>query len=266
MSAAWTPAPGPPQRCGPSAPGPPLPGRVRRRAAQRDGQPVQVWPWPMAMAVALLPQRRGQPPGLRAGPGGRGPAAGAGTARWRGPRSWRRGLRWLRRLPCPGPAADWLNADAGALAEGLTALEQAQPAEADVPLLYGTTLGLVLMAPGWWGFHRSWRLGPGADRRGGPGGAAERGARSLGGGEATGSLCAGAGGRGIPQSADNRPRSRIAAFALVLSSDGIRKSCATDADFLALACHLGPAPRLWQPATIWPPASIRSAARAAATT
>ena len=120
--------------------------------------------------------------------------------------------------------------------------ETSSAAAADVPLLYGTTLGLVLMAPGWWGFTGlgDWDLvridaaGQGELLSEEP---------SMGGGEATGSLCLERAAEGF-RSGLTPIRDPDRAFALVLSSDGIRKSCATDADFLALASHLASTPAL----------------------
>lgn len=174
----------------------------------------------LACSVALAAVDQG----LRAGdlPAGEGPELQA----------W---LHWLAVALPRQLHSDWLNAVQGHW-QGLTALEQAQPAEADVPLLYGTTLGLVLMAPGWWGFTG---LGDWDLVRIDAAGQGELLSEEpfMGGGEATGSLCLERAAEGF-RSGLTPIRDPDRAFALVLSSDGIRKSCATDADFLTLACHL----------------------------
>ena len=105
------------------------------------------------------------------------------------------------------------------------------------PVTYGCTLGLVLLAPHWWGCTGlgDWDL-VAVDRDGGARLLSEE--PSLGphnGGEATASLC-------LPQGeALWAPRAQLQPLAgqpqlraLVLSTDGVRKSCASDADFLAL--------------------------------
>ncbi len=115
--------------------------------------------------------------------------------------------------------------------------QQSMAPEAEVSRLYGTTLGLVVMAPRWWGYTGlgDWDLVR-VDADGHASLLSEE-AAEVGGGEATGSLC-------LEQAAQlfrsglepiNHPE---ASFGLLLSTDGIRKSCATDADFLVLAAHL----------------------------
>lgn len=103
------------------------------------------------------------------------------------------------------------------------------------PVPYGTTLGLVLLGASWWA-HAG--LGDWDLVRIDAAGNAELLSQEealLGAPEATASLCqAGEPLRGWrsglwPLEAD------VASFALVLSSDGLRKSCASDGDFLALA-------------------------------
>jgi serine/threonine protein phosphatase PrpC len=106
-------------------------------------------------------------------------------------------------------------------------------------LTYGCTLGLVLMAPDWWGCTGvgDWDL-VGVD--------GNRKAVLLsqeeehgGGAEATASLCQ-------QQAAELfSPRAQLHSLtstsslqALVLSTDGVRKSCATDADFLSLCSQV----------------------------
>ncbi|MCT0249411.1 protein phosphatase 2C domain-containing protein [Synechococcus sp. CS-205] len=124
-----------------------------------------------------------------------------------------------------------------ALAPAQTAAAEAQGSEDQVPLSYGTTLGLVVMAPGWWGYTG---LGDWDLVQVGPGGEAvllSEEAPQEGGGEATGSLCLEQAPR-MFRSGLKPIEHRGAAFGLLLSTDGIRKSCATDTDFLALAAHL----------------------------
>ncbi|MEY4298629.1 MAG: hypothetical protein RLZZ423_1808 [Cyanobacteriota bacterium] len=148
--------------------------------------------------------------------------------------------RWQELLQRDLPAAivqDWLAATAADWAARPEAGEQPF-----TPLAYGSTLGLVLLTPHWWGCTGlgDWDLvaisAAGEARLI----SEERGDGS--GGEATASLC-------LPGAADlfaervtleplgaaaGRPDSRT----LVLSSDGLRKSCLTDADFLQLCCQL----------------------------
>jgi hypothetical protein len=124
--------------------------------------------------------------------------------------------------------------------EAVQAHCQSDPGEGGFePLLYGSTLGLVVMTTRWWGHTglgdwdlvrveadgRAWLLEE------------ENEPTALG--EATCSLCQ-------PQAASLFAR-RAALhplapeegdFALVLCTDGIRKSCATDGDFLTLAAWL----------------------------
>ena len=107
------------------------------------------------------------------------------------------------------------------------------------PILYGTTLGLLLLTSHWWASTGlgDWDLvridGDGRQRL-----LSEEG--NVGGqGEATCSLCLG--------DAPARFQSRTQVhslppgeppFALLLSTDGIRKSCGTEQDFLILASYL----------------------------
>jgi len=110
------------------------------------------------------------------------------------------------------------------------------------PLTYGTTLGLVLMAPRWWavGGIGDWDLleveSDGQARL------INEEADLGGAGEATGSLCLGEAAslwRQRCQLVQIAPGTRP--FSLLLSSDGLRKSCATDGDYQVLGtylCHL----------------------------
>ncbi len=111
------------------------------------------------------------------------------------------------------------------------------------PVPYGSTLGLLLLTPRWWALAGvgDWDL-----VRVDPAGAAELLSQEVaapGAGEATASLCqegAALGGwfRSWVWPLDNQ----VLPFSLVLSTDGIRKSCASDADFLALAAWLAAGP------------------------
>ena len=99
------------------------------------------------------------------------------------------------------------------------------------PLSYGTTLGLVLLAPQWWGCTGlgDWDL-VGVTHQGSAELLSEE--RDHSGSEATGSLCQ------PPEQQQWQQRARLEVGstlrALVLSTDGVRKSCATDADYLRL--------------------------------
>ena len=99
------------------------------------------------------------------------------------------------------------------------------------PLSYGTTLGLVLLAPQWWGCTGlgDWDL-VGVTHQGSAELLSEE--RDHSSSEATGSLCQ------PPEHQQWQQRARLeegsALRALVLSTDGVRKSCATDADYLRL--------------------------------
>ncbi len=107
------------------------------------------------------------------------------------------------------------------------------------PLLYGSTLGLVVMTVRWWG-HTG--LGDWDLVRVEADGRArlleeEKGLGAAG--EATCSLCQpGAAALFASRTALHPITREEGDFALVLCTDGIRKSCATDADFLTLAAWL----------------------------
>ena len=126
------------------------------------------------------------------------------------------------------------------LLEAVQAHWQGDPGEGDfAPLLYGSTLGLVVMTPRWWG-HTG--LGDWDLVRVEADGVArllqeenEPGAL----GEATCSLCQPEAASLFARRAALHPLAPEARdFALVLCTDGIRKSCATDGDFLTLAAWL----------------------------
>jgi len=113
------------------------------------------------------------------------------------------------------------------------------------PVPYGSTLGLLLLTPRWWALAG---LGDWDLVRIDQAGAAELLSQEVapaGAGEATASLCqegADLGGwfRSWVWPLDDQQLP----FALVLCTDGIRKSCATDADFLALTAWLAAGPEV----------------------
>ncbi|MDM7953240.1 MAG: protein phosphatase 2C domain-containing protein [Cyanobium sp. CZS 25K] len=140
--------------------------------------------------------------------------------------------RWLERDLPEAIARRWL--------EAVEAHWHSDPGEGGFePLLYGSTLGLVVMTPRWWGHTGlgDWDLvRVEADGR----------ARLLqeeteptATGEATCSLCQPrAAALFAPRSALHPITAADGDVALVLCTDGIRKSCATDGDFLTLAAWL----------------------------
>lgn len=108
------------------------------------------------------------------------------------------------------------------------------------PQAYGTTIALVIMAPGWWG-HTG--LGDWDLVRIGSGGVVELVNEELEeeqtGGEATYSLCLNNAPRHFASRTEVHPiTEQQPSFSLLLSTDGVRKSCSTDADFLAIARYL----------------------------
>lgn len=124
--------------------------------------------------------------------------------------------------------------------EAVRAHWRSDPGEGDFePLLYGSTLGLVVMTPLWWGHTGlgDWDLvrveADGLARL-----LQEENEPSAP-GEATCSLCQPQAASLFARRAALHPMAPEAGdFALVLCTDGIRKSCATDADFLTLAAWL----------------------------
>jgi hypothetical protein len=106
------------------------------------------------------------------------------------------------------------------------------------PIPYGTTLGLLLLAPGWWAYAGlgDWDLV--RLPSGGGGELLSQEPALPGAGEATASLCQeGPTLLGWRSGLEVLPAG-AAPFALVLSTDGVRKSCASDGDFLALCPQL----------------------------
>lgn len=176
-------------------------------------------------------------------------AAGSGAADW---------ADWFARLLPARILPAWRQAvkeHRRQLADGA----DAQGEEEDPLLAYGATLGLLVLTPRWWGYTGlgDWDLvrvkGPdnGKGRRGEEGGSAEllsEEAALEGGGEATFSLCLrDAEQRFAPRSGLHRLDPAQAPFQLLLCTDGIRKSCGCDGDFLTLACHLAALPAGLQP-------------------
>ncbi|MFN9637764.1 MAG: protein phosphatase 2C domain-containing protein [Synechococcaceae cyanobacterium] len=131
----------------------------------------------------------------------------------------------------------------------------------DPAVLYGATLGLLVLTPHWWGHTGlgDWDLV--RLRCGGPAELlSEEPERDMA-GEATYSLC-------MPQAERHfRARSSLQRqtaadppFQLLLCTDGIRKSCGSDADFLVLAGHLAELPaNRPQGAPLGPPPELESA-------
>lgn len=102
------------------------------------------------------------------------------------------------------------------------------------PIPYGTTLGLLLLGPGWWAHAGlgDWDLvgiGPAGETQ-----LLSEEPALYGSGEATASLCQETGVL-VGWRWDLQPQLAAAPFALALCTDGVRKSCAGDGDFLALA-------------------------------
>ncbi|MFM7653337.1 MAG: protein phosphatase 2C domain-containing protein [Vulcanococcus sp.] len=153
--------------------------------------------------------------------------------------------RWRQLLRQELPEAivqDWLAATAADWAERPESGEQPFS-----PLPYGSTLGLVLLAPRWWGCTGlgDWDLVRiAADGRGEL--VSEEAATGADGalrsGEATASLCLPGAADLFAERAQLHPLPAAAdtgdSQALVLSSDGMRKSCLADADFLQLCGQL----------------------------
>ena len=147
---------------------------------------------------------------------------------------------WHQLLRHELPAAivqGWLAATAADWAERAEAAGQAYSSEA-----YGCTLGLVLLAPRWWGHTGlgDWDLVR-LDAAG-LGTLISEEASDAAAGEATASLCLPRAEALFAERSSLQPLAAVelegTELALVLSSDGVRKSCATDADFLQLCAQL----------------------------
>ena len=108
------------------------------------------------------------------------------------------------------------------------------------PLSYGTTIALVIMTPDWWGHTGlgDWDL----VRIGSDGEvelASEEQEEDQTGGETTYSLCLSNAPRHfVARTAVHPITEQETPFSLLLSTDGVRKSCSTDADFFAIASYL----------------------------
>jgi len=108
---------------------------------------------------------------------------------------------------------------------------------------YGATLGLLLLTPRWWGHSGlgDWDLVR-IDSEGNAELLSEE-PDTAGGGEATFSLCMDSAERHFAARSGLYPiPSGCDRFSLLLSTDGIRKSCGTDADFFLLAEYLSNLP------------------------
>ena len=116
------------------------------------------------------------------------------------------------------------------------------------PIAYGTTLGVMIMTPTWWGHTGlgDWDL----VRVGSAGDVSlvnEEQDEIQNSGEATCSLClSNASSYFAVRSAVYPISERTPSFSLLLCTDGVRKSCSTDNDFLAIAKYLceGDQPRV----------------------
>ena len=108
------------------------------------------------------------------------------------------------------------------------------------PIPFGTTLGVVIMTPTWWGHTGlgDWDLV--RVRSGGDVALVnEETDESQASGEATYSLClSNAASHFAARSAVYPISQETPSFALLLSTDGVRKSCSTDDDFFAIAKYL----------------------------
>ena len=108
------------------------------------------------------------------------------------------------------------------------------------PLSYGTTIALVIMTPAWWAHTGlgDWDL----VRIGSDGEvelASEEQEEDQTGGETTYSLCLSNAPRHfVARTAVHPITEQETPFSLLLSTDGVRKSCSTDADFFAIASYL----------------------------
>jgi hypothetical protein len=118
--------------------------------------------------------------------------------------------------------------------------KQGGPEESFSALSYGTTIGVLIMTPAWWGHTGlgDWdlvRIGPGGDVD-----LVNQEEDELqAGGESTYSLClSNASTHFATRTAIYPITEKLSSFSLLLSTDGIRKSCSTDEDFFAIARYL----------------------------
>ncbi|AKN60957.1 hypothetical protein WB44_07405 [Synechococcus sp. WH 8020] len=141
--------------------------------------------------------------------------------------------RWRQLLQQELPAAihsGWMTAIE---ADWRNRQEQNQPFS---PLTYGCTLGLVLMAPQWWGCTGlgDWDLA-GVERGGEVRLLSQEGDLHQVAGEATASLCQPMNQQlWLARTQLHQLDADDQLNVLILSTDGVRKSCATDADYLQL--------------------------------
>lgn len=146
-------------------------------------------------------------------------------------------LAWLQLLQQELPLSIWSHWHSAIASDWRQRGEGAQ--HAFTPLTYGCTLGMVLLAPQWWGCAGlgDWDLA-GVDADGQAQLLSEE-QEQAGGGEATGSLSQPLNNETWRQRVQLHPLSAAPALqALVLSSDGVRKSCSTDGDYLELCREL----------------------------
>jgi len=135
-----------------------------------------------------------------------------------------------------------------AQAPGLASASEPAPEPASTaafsPIPYGATLGLLVLTPSWWGHTGlgDWDLV--RIEASGEGRLISEEPEAEGGGEATYSLCMrGAARHFAPRSGLRSLSPQEPPFSLLLSTDGIRKSCGTDADYLTLAHYLTELPQ-----------------------
>lgn len=108
------------------------------------------------------------------------------------------------------------------------------------PLSYGSTIALVMMTPTWWAHTGlgDWdlvRIGSDGDVKL----VNEEKEEDQNGGESTYSLCLSNAPRHFAaRTAVHLIKEQEQAFSLLLSTDGVRKSCSTDADFFSIASYL----------------------------
>jgi len=108
------------------------------------------------------------------------------------------------------------------------------------PLSYGSTIALVMMTPTWWAHTGlgDWdlvRIGSDGDVKL----VNEEKEEDQNGGESTYSLCLSNAPRHFAaRTAVHLITEQEPAFSLLLSTDGVRKSCSTDADFFSIASYL----------------------------
>ncbi len=151
---------------------------------------------------------------------------------------------WLeevqRHWQAQGPqGSESVPASLPALAAGSAEAAAAASPAGFSPIPYGATLGLLVLTPRWWGYTGlgDWDLV--RIEAAGEGRLISEESEAGGGSEATYSLCMqGAARYFAPRTALLPLTVDTAPFALLLCSDGLRKSCGSDADFLTLCRYL----------------------------